>query len=109
MRVSRPGNAFSSKGLDDLIDKSDFRVKNTSPPDNCRSDHRRHARQEHDHPEEAPGLVALQLADQRGDCERNDYVKRNCDDGEYDSILERLHGIRVVQQFSVIVKSNKPR
>ena len=109
MRVSRPCNAFSSESLDDLIDESDLRVKNTSPPDDCRGNHRCHTRQEHDHPEKASGLIALQLADQCGDCERNNYVKRNCHDCEYNGILERLHSVRVVQQFSVIIKSNKPR
>ena len=107
--ITGPGNAVSSEGFNDLIDESDLRVENTSPPDNCRCDHRGHARQEHDHPEEAPGLVALHLADQCCDGERNNYIKCNCNDGEYDGILKRFYGVRVIQQFSVIIKSNKPR
>ena len=109
MGISCPGDSLSTEGFDDLVDESDLRVKNTSPPYDGRGDHRRHARQEHDHPEETSCLVALHLADQCSDGERNDYIKRNCDEREYDGILERLHSVRVVQQFSVVVKSNKPR
>ena len=109
MGIACPCYALPAKSFDDLVDESDLRVENTPPPYDCRGDHRRHARQEYDHPEEAPGLVALHLADQRRDGKRNHYVKSNCDDGEYDRVLERFDGVRIVEQFSVVVKSNKLR